>query len=432
VGHLFKPKLKSKSHQDTFVLAVLRQRNFGLLWGGQLISRLGDWAIYAALPYSIYEMTGSVLAAGTVFMMLTVPQLIFGSVAGVFVDRWDWRWTMIGANLLRGLLLTLLLTVRSAESIWLIYLVVFLEASASQFFEPANNALLPHLVDEEQLLVANSLDGFAENCARLLGPATAAGLLSIFGLNGVFLLDIGSYLIAGLLVYLIIIPAETVPKPDQSEYTAGTAWMSVWNQWVAGLRLVRNKTPLAAIFLVFSMALFADSIFTVLLPAFMQGMVGVGAVEYAWALTARGMGGIVGGLLVGYIGKHFKNGQMIGFGLVGAGLILLTMFHVPVFPVVLACFALLGVPVMAWLINSQTWLQSHAPDGYRGRVFGAFYTTNALMMLVGVGLGSSGGENLGVVPTLDIAGALFLLSGLLALVFMREEAVLQPVKVLDK
>ena len=99
------------------MLTILRRRNYGLLWIAQLISMIGDWAMFAALPFFIYQVTGSVMATGAMFMIQVVPSLVFGSVAGVVVDRWDRRWTMIGSSLFRGAVLVILLGVRSADMI---------------------------------------------------------------------------------------------------------------------------------------------------------------------------------------------------------------------------------------------------------------------------------------------------------------------------
>jgi MFS family permease len=75
------------------MLPVLRQRNFSLLWVGQIISMIGDWILFVALPFYIYSLTGSTLATGIIFIVQTLPRLFFGSVAGVFVDRWNRKYT---------------------------------------------------------------------------------------------------------------------------------------------------------------------------------------------------------------------------------------------------------------------------------------------------------------------------------------------------
>src|SRR5947209_6081928 len=144
------------------MFAVLRQRNFALLWLGQLISLLGDWVLLVALPFYVYQRTGSALATGAMFIVETIPRLALGSLAGVFVDRWDRRWTMIVADLSRTVILLPLLLVHSHNALWLVYPVALLETTITQFFSPAFGALIPHFVEEKDLTAANSLNALGE------------------------------------------------------------------------------------------------------------------------------------------------------------------------------------------------------------------------------------------------------------------------------
>ena len=163
------------------MLTVLRQRNFALLWSGQLISLIGDWVLVITLPFYVFQVTGSVLASGAMFIVQVLPRVFFGSLAGVFVDRWDRRWTMVGADLSRAALLLVLLAVRSGNLLWIAYAVGTVEALISLFFTPARNALVPNIVSEEDLMAANSLDGIADNITRLIGPPIGGALLGLFG-----------------------------------------------------------------------------------------------------------------------------------------------------------------------------------------------------------------------------------------------------------
>jgi predicted MFS family arabinose efflux permease len=401
------------------MLAVLRRRNYGLLWFAQLVSMIGDWALFAALPFFVYQITGSVLATGVMFMIQVVPPLVFGTIAGVFVDRWDRRWTMIGSSLFRGSVLVILLGVRSADRIWLVYLAGFLESTASQFFGPANNALLPTLVDEDQLLAANSLDSMGENSARLIGPALGGVLLASIGLQGVIIMDIGSYLVAALLMFFIRVPAEEPTTTAADEGSAGSAISAFWGEFVAGIKLVASKPPLSRIFLVLGVALLGDSILTVLLVAFFQDVVGVGSTEFGLVLTVRGVAGILGGIVMGAIGSKFEPNHLISFGLIATGIALVAMVIWPIYAINLLIIILLSVPLMAWLISSQTWIQSHAPGEYRGRVFGVYGTFSALLMLVGMAFASGLGDTLGISNTLYVGAAVYIFSGLLAVVLLR-------------
>jgi len=358
------------------LLKLLGKRDYGLLWISQLISIIGDFALFTALPFFIYKITGSVLATGIMFMIQILPPLFLGSIAGVFVDRWDRRWTMIGSSLFRGAVLLIMLGVRSAEMVWLVYLAGFLESTASQFFGPANNALIPILVDEDQLLTANSLDSLGENSARMIGPALGGVLLASIGLQGVILFDIGSYLMAALLMYFIRVPSNAsllTPTPEESTSSVISAF---WGELKSGLRLVKNNQPLSRIFLVLGIAMLGDSILTVLLVAFFQDIVGIGPTEFGMVLTVRGVSGILGGLVMSAFGNKFKPSLLlIPFGLIGTGIGLVAMVIWPIYTISLLIMILISVPLMAWLISSQTWIQTYSPEEYRGRVFGAYALT---------------------------------------------------------
>jgi len=396
------------------MLAVLRRRNYGLLWTAQLVSMIGDWAIFAALPFFVYDLTDSVMATGVMFMIQVVPPLVFGSVAGVFVDRWDRRWTMIGSSLFRGAVLVILLGVRSVEMVWLVYLAGFLESTASQFFGPANNALLPTLVEKDQLITANSLDSLGENSARMIGPALGGVLLATIGLRGVIFFDIGTYLLAALLMYFIRVPASEPAPAREDDGSAGSALSAFWGEFAAGLKLVAGKPALSRIFLVLGVAALGDSILTVLMVAFFQDVVGVGSAQFGLVLTARGLAGILGAMVIGAIGSKFKPDRLISFGLIGTGVALAAMVFWPVYAISLLIMILISVPLMAWLISSQTWIQTRAPGEYLGRVFGVYGTLSALLALIGMLFASTLGDTLGISTTLYIGGGIYILSGLLA------------------
>lgn len=403
------------------MIALLRQRNYGLLWSSQLISQIGNWALFAALPFFVFQLTGSVLATGVMFIVEVIPSILLGSVAGVFVDRWNRRWTMIGANVARGLLLLLLLTFQSAEHVWVVYVVAFFESVANLFFSPANNALLPQLVTKDELVTANSLDALGENVARIIGPALGGALLAATGLAAVAVIDVGSYLIGAGLIYLIKEPKPAAEEGQiaEADLSIRMEWVKFWRDWIGGLRLVSQRRPLSYAFIATGVALIGDSIMGVLLVVFVQDVVGVGAQEFGWILTARGVGGVLGGLIIARVGPRFKPKNLMAYGMAGAGAVLIIMLQFPSLPVVLSSAVLVGLPVMAWMIAGQTWLQVHAEDQYRGRVFGAFETYSALMGLLGIGFATLSGESLGVLFSLYVASLLLISGGMLAYLLLR-------------
>jgi MFS family permease len=206
------------------MIATLRQRNLALLWFGVLISMTGDLVLYIALPYHVYHLTGSVLSTGLMFIAGTLPGVLFGSVAGVFVDRWNRKQTMIVANILQGLCLLSLFLARSAEWLWVVYLVSFVEAVLSQFFSPAEKALLPHLVSEKHLMAANSLNALNNNMAKLIGPPIGAFLFGLWGLTGVVFLDSVSFFAAAVMIAFITWSPDQSKREVSSSKIEGITW----------------------------------------------------------------------------------------------------------------------------------------------------------------------------------------------------------------
>ncbi|MBA3425075.1 MAG: MFS transporter [Rubrobacteraceae bacterium] len=137
------------------MISTLRRRDFALLWFGRLISITGDWMLLVALPIYVYGLTGSALATGAMFAAGLLPNVLLGSVAGVFVDRWDRRRAMVVANLLMAASILPLLVVPQTGWVWVVYAVAFFQSCAGIFNEPAENSLLPRLVEDEHLVAAN-------------------------------------------------------------------------------------------------------------------------------------------------------------------------------------------------------------------------------------------------------------------------------------
>src|SRR5689334_10882756 len=185
------------------MIAVLRQRDFSILWAAGLISMIGDWVLRIGLPLYVFNLTGSTLATGAMLVAGIAPGLLFGSIAGVFVDRWDRRRIMIVSNVLQAFVLLPLLGVHSVDQVWIIYIVLFTGATISQFFTPAQSALLPLLVDENYLPTANSLSALNGNIARLLGPALAGLIVGLSGLVGITLIDALSFVVAAAMILFI-------------------------------------------------------------------------------------------------------------------------------------------------------------------------------------------------------------------------------------
>ena len=158
------------------MLAV--RRDLRLVLCAATISLTGDWVLVIGLIYRVYAVTGSTVASALTMASSFAPQVLLGAVAGVFADRWDRKRTMIVANLLLAAGLLPLLLVRGAGQVWIVFAVMFAEGSIKQFFSPAQQALVPRLVPDEELLAANALNGQVSNASRLAGSAIGGILVA--------------------------------------------------------------------------------------------------------------------------------------------------------------------------------------------------------------------------------------------------------------
>jgi MFS family permease len=400
------------------MLATLRQRNFSLLWFGQLISLIGDWLLFIALPFYIYTLTGSALATGIMFIIQTLPRIFLSSLAGVFVDRWSRKYTMLITNLIQSIVLLPLLLVHSKDMLWIVYTFAFVESCVSQFFMPAANAIIPNLVDKEHLLTANSLNSMSQELTRLIGPLLGGMLMGVYGINSVVIVDACSFLIAAALLALITVQA----RPSQEQSTTSqpmTALSKLWREWLAGLQQVRQDKLIRAIFLAFGASMIAEGLLQVILAPWVKSVLHGTALTFGWIATAQAIGGLLGSVLMPYVSKVMKPTRLIPLSGVLVGLLLLAIVNIPILAVDLVLVSLAGVAVIGFFVNLYTLLQASAVDAYRGRIFGAFGVVQALTMLLGMVLASSLGDHIGIVPVLDIAASCDILAGLLAIFVVR-------------
>jgi len=403
------------------MITTLRQRNFALLWFAGLISMIGDWVLFIALPIYTYNLTKSSLATGIMFMAGTLPRVLLGSVAGVFVDRWDRKWTMVIADLARAVLLLLLLMVRSSASIWIIYLVAFLQATISQFFGPAENALLPQLVDESHLIAANSLNSLNNNLARLGGPALGGLLLGSLGFRNVVIIDSVSFLFSGIMIALIVAPSLASAQTAQTGEAMAEATLAtqprVWQDWLSGLRFIWKSRIVSVIFLVIGIAGIAEGLFNVLFVIFIRQSLGGGAPEFGWLTSAQAVGGLIGSLMIGWIGYRILPNRLAG-ALAVNGVLILLLVNLASFPAAIALILLAGIPIVAYSVAVDTLLQRYVADRYRGRVFGTLATSAALFVLIGQAVASGFGDSIGAVSFLNLKGILDIMAGLLAFILL--------------
>jgi MFS family permease len=400
------------------MLALLRRRDFALLWLGGLVSVTGDWVLRAALPYFVYEQTGSTVATAGMIAAALAPGIVLGSVAGVFVDRWNRKRVLVAGNLLQAGTVALLLLVPHGGWLWIVFAVAAAQSLIGSFTSPAESALLPTLVHDEQLVAANALNVVNNRIGRLLGVPLGATLLAALGLELVVVVDSASFVLAALLVSPIVAPpaAQVLRAADRAvAAAAGSVWAAFWGEWLDGLRLVGRERVLAVVFGVLGLMTFGGTMLDPLTVAWVRDVLGEGPQVYALLLTAHAASGIAGAVLVSRIDVRLAPRLLVGWSSIAAGIALAVRYNVPSVPLALGLSLFVGLTSVASAVGVETLVQRAVRDDYRGRVFGALGATGSLLSLLGALTAGVLAEVVGLVTMLNVASALIALAGIVVL-----------------
>jgi DHA3 family macrolide efflux protein-like MFS transporter len=405
--------------------------DFSALWLGQLISLFGDRVHQIALGVLIYQATGSALGVGLVFLSATLPNLLVGPIAGTFVDRWGAKELMVASDLLRaGLVLVLPLAV--AANVGYGYPIVFAVTAVSMFFRPARFAVIPRVVDREDLQPANSLSWIAESLADIVGyplaglfvAFVAANVASGFaglpggGLAVAFWLDAATYVVSAVLILSVTIPPLARAA---SERAAGlrAAVAEFRDELVGGWRFLRGERALFAntlVSMVGQLSIGATIALTVVYARdVLDGrFIGYPA-NYAALDGAIGLGNLLGGFVMGLLTARIRRGWLIGAGYLGMGVATALLAATGN---VLAATALMfgsGVANMVFVIPTQTIFQERTPETMLGRVIGFRFSVVFGAITLAMGVSGYMATVVGVAAVFALFGGLTAVAGIAAL-----------------
>ena len=394
---------------------VLRNGRFLRLWLGQVISAIGDYFYFLAMPILINKLTGSTAAIGLAMILgFALPQLVFGIPAGVLVDRWDRRRVMIVTDLARALLVLGGLFVQSAQTIWILYVVGFSMSIASRLFFPARAALIPALVSDEELLAANGLSQLTETASFLAGPALAGFMIAWFGAGVAFVVDSASFLVSAVAIWSI--GAVAAPARAASERTV----RALWSELMDGLRFLFGHPILRGTVLSLSVVHLGIGAISVLWVPLLSRNYGVGPEGMGIVDSLQGVGMALGALTVGWLAARFSKTRIGVASLVIIGLMLGLTGIAPSFVYIMGFTFVLGLalaPVEAML---TTLMQQSTPDHARGRVSSAFGTFGSLAGIVSMAVAGGAAELVGIPVVYLVCGALVVSAGLLFGVLVKE------------
>ena len=347
-------------------LRLFANRNFSLLWTGQLISLVGDRIHIIALG-TLVATRGTALEVGITFAMTAVPSVFLGPLAGVLVDRWDRRRTMIACDVVRSVLV-LLIPLAFDVHIGFVYAIAFAIATVTLLFRPARISIIPAVVGERDLVAANSAMSVPETAADLIGFPIAGVIVTALSaiLGAAFVLDAGTYVVSAVLLWAMILPSQL------SEAVERISVRAVWREMREGFGFLWAQPVLRSNTLLSTIAQVAVGAEIVVSLLYAQTVIDRGTVSFeqtfAFLLTALAVGSVLAGITIGGIGDRLPKGPMVIVGFIGMGLSLVLAGLVTDPIVALIAFFGVGAFNMVFIIPTVTLFQELTPQRLMGRV----------------------------------------------------------------
>jgi len=389
---------------ETGLAAVLSLRGFRRLWVGQIFSQLADKFYIVLMVFLIAQYWVSdnpqadqalaeaaaairidletraqviTLLATGIYVANTIPAMLFGTVAGVWADRWPKRSVMVSSNALRAALVLLIpfVLVEGPQwmglswGYWALVAMTFVESALTQFFAPAEQAAIPLLVPSHQLLAANSVYQATSMAATIVGFALGdpilrllQGSLAQLGIRG------GEFVLLPLCYALAAVAIAGIPLKEPLREPRG---ITVWEEIGEGIQVLRERPSVrgAMLHLVLLYSLLAA--LYVLAISLAAAISGLGPTRFGTLLAMSGVGLALGALSVAQLGERFSRRLLAttGLGTIAFCLVLLGQLRGSLVFTLLLC-ALLGVGAALLAIPAQTTIQEDTPEDQRGRVFG--------------------------------------------------------------
>ncbi|WP_254933837.1 MULTISPECIES: MFS transporter [unclassified Cyanobium] len=424
------------------IAGVLALPEFRKLWLGQIFSQLADKFYIVLMVFLIAQYwvgtappTGGALAeaadafkfnidsraqlitllATGIYVANTIPAMVLGLVAGVWADRWRKREVMVASNALRAGLVLLVPLCLVEGPIWLglswgywaLLLITFLESVLTQFFAPAEQAAIPMLVPQPQLLAANSLYQATSMGATIVGFALGDPILRLLQrlLNGVGIHD-GEFVLLPLCYGLaaLFIARIHVQEPARSESSD-----SIWQEIGDGLQVLKERASVrsAMVQLVLLYSLLAA--LYVLAISLASAIKGLGPTQFGTLLAMSGVGLAVGAVAVAQLGNGINRRSLAsaGLGTIAFSLVLLGQLRGNLWFTLGLC-AVLGIGAALLAIPAQTTIQEDTPEAMRGKVFGLQNNLINIALSLPLVLAGTVVSRYGLMPVLWVLAAIAL------------------------
>ena len=369
---------------------ALKIPGFKRLWLAQGVSILGDFlAIFGVINLITFRWHGTPLQVTNVMIAYIIPITVVAPLAGVFVDRWNVKRTMIASDLIRSVLILGLLFVTRLEHVYVIFLLV---STVSSFFGPAQSVTLRTLVPLHGLLSANALMSQAFYTMRIIAPAAAGLLVYWLGESSCFYLDTISFVFSAAMLSTIVVMRVVSQKSGAGEKSV----RGLLRDYTAGSRFVLTHPAISFVMIAMMTAMFVLSCFSPLISVYVRDQLHAGTRAFGLISAMIGVGLIVGTQTVNAVAKGLSKKHVALSGIFGLSFatFVLALFKTSL----LAGTSMFGIgfAIAFVVVPAQTLMQQETPPDMLGRVSSSFMAVFSLSQLLGLVLSGSLADMIGI------------------------------------
>lgn len=395
--------------------SIFKNKNFLLLWLGQLVSMIGNRMHSLAVMWYVLNVTGSATKAGITMVFTILPNVILSPITGPLADRLDRKKIIVITDLINGLLVGIIaiLTFTNNLELWMLYSISALMSATTAFFSPAIQASIPAIVKKDNLVRANSLTQMTRNATSIFGPALAGVLITIIGIPGLFLLNSVSYLLSGFSESFISIPKI---KRDITKKT------TILQDFKDGIKYTVKNTDLLHIIIVGGVIInFLFAPFTIIIAVMSKDILGLDSSGYGLLLSALSVGALVMSFFIPKISEKVGNFKLMFLGLTLEGLLLIPFAFANNIYTAFISLVLLGASFGIVNVAIGSVIPVIVPNNIMGRVSSVLGILCSVSMPIGYYLGGVLLEKYSVFSILISVALLTAISGLTTVRVVRSD-----------
>ncbi|HEV2445353.1 MAG TPA: MFS transporter [Candidatus Sulfopaludibacter sp.] len=387
---------------------VLKDRPLRRLWLAQVVSVFGDFlAVFAIFSVVTFQMHGTAMQVSMILVSYLAPLAVLSPVAGVFVDKWNVKWTMIASDLIRGLLILNLILVHDLNAIYATFVAL---SAVSTLFLPAQSVAVRALAPPSALLVVNALMTQAVQGSQIISPSLAGVLVDRLGANSCFLFDSFSFFFSAAMVMTLAI--HRAPA-------SGAQAKSVLSSLAQGFRFIFGHPTVSFVMISMTAGMFAVRCFGTLLSIYVRDVLHSTMELFGTLNTLIGIGMIVGTQLLHRFARRVPGPFLVVYGLGGMGLaVLLTAVFGKVATTAIGMLGL-GFFAAFIMVTAQTLIQQETPHELLGRVSSSMMSLLAVSQVLAMFVAGPVAQSAGIRNLYFGSAAMLVAIGIIGLARLR-------------